>query len=58
MQILTIQLIDFVEQETEIPFNMKDNILQQGLYQHMVSMVARVKNNIQLTNPLTERIKQ
>lgn len=58
LQILTIQLIDFVEQETEIPFNMKDNILQQGLYQHMVSMVARVKNNIQLTNPLTERIKQ
>ena len=58
LQILTIQLINFVEQETKIPFNLKDNILQQGLYHHMVSMVTRVKNNVQLTNPLTERIKQ
>lgn len=58
LQILTIQLINFVEQETKIPFNRKDSVLQQGLYHHIVSMIARVKNNIQLTNPLTERIKQ
>lgn len=58
LQILTIQLINFVEEETKIPFNRKDGVLQQGLYRHIVSMVARVKNNIQLTNPLTERIKQ
>ncbi|MGT2666837.1 BglG family transcription antiterminator [Streptococcus rifensis] len=57
LQMLVIQLIHFVEEKTKIPFNQKEAQLQKGLYHHMIGMVARVENGIQLTNPLTDRIK-
>ncbi|MEY8463631.1 BglG family transcription antiterminator [Streptococcus merionis] len=57
LQMLVIQLIHFVEEKTKIPFSQKERQLQKALYNHMIGMVARVKNGIQLTNPLTDRIK-
>lgn len=58
LQVFILQLIDYVEHKTGIPFTKKENSLQQGLYNHLVSMVARVENDVQLTNPLKDRVKK
>lgn len=53
-----MQLIQFVEEETGIPFNKKEAQLQEALYGHMIGMVDRIKNGLQLVNPLKDKIKQ
>lgn len=56
-QLLTIQLIQFVEQETHIPFHLKEETLCENLYKHMAALIVRIKNKIQVTNPLKENIR-
>jgi mannitol operon transcriptional antiterminator len=56
-QLLTIQLIQFVEKETHIPFHLKEETLCENLYKHMAALIVRIKNKIQVTNPLKENIR-
>lgn len=58
LQLLIMQLIQYVETETGIPFSKKEAQLQEALYNHMISMVERIKNGLQLVNPLRDKIKQ
>jgi transcriptional antiterminator len=57
-QLLSIQLMQFVEEKTKIPFSRKEESLQEGLYKHLVGMINRVKSNIQIVNPLKETVKK
>lgn len=57
-QLLSIQLMQFVEEETKIPFSRKEEALQEGLYKHLVGLINRVKSDIQIVNPLRETIKK
>ncbi|EPE2437130.1 BglG family transcription antiterminator [Enterococcus faecium] len=56
-QLLTIQLIQFVENETHIPFHLKEEALFENLYKHMAALIVRIKNHIQVMNPLKENIR-
>lgn len=56
-QMLSIRLIQHVEQETHIPFTKKEEELQEGLYKHIGSLLSRVRNDVQFANPLKENIK-
>jgi mannitol operon transcriptional antiterminator len=56
-QLLTIQLIQFVEAETHIPFHLKEETLYESLYKHMVALMVRIKNEVQVVNPLKENIR-
>lgn len=58
LQLLIMQFIQYVETETGIPFSKKEAQLQEALYNHMISMVERIKNGLQLVNPLRDKIKQ
>lgn len=55
-QIITIELIQFVEENTKIPFSRKESTLQSGIYYHLRSMIPRVQSNLQFSNPLTSTI--
>lgn len=55
-QMLTIQLIDSVEQATGMPFS-KEEDLFEGLYKHMTGLLSRMKNDVQIFNPLKETIQ-
>ncbi|EOH96955.1 hypothetical protein UAY_02687 [Enterococcus moraviensis ATCC BAA-383] len=57
-QVLSIQLIQFVEQTTKIPFSKKEESLHEGLYRHMAGLISRVKSEIQILNPLKETVKR
>ncbi|ALS01734.1 transcription antiterminator BglG [Enterococcus silesiacus] len=57
-QLLSIQLIQFVEQTTQIPFSKKEESLHEGLYRHMAGLISRVKSEIQILNPLKETVKR
>lgn len=57
-QMLSLRLIKHVEKSTSIPFSSKEEQLQEGLYKHMTGLLNRIKNNIQVSNPLKENIKQ
>lgn len=57
-QLLAIQLMEFVEEKTKIPFSRKEETLQEGLYKHLVGMINRVKSDIQIVNPLKETVKK
>ncbi|HEL1584547.1 TPA: transcription antiterminator [Streptococcus suis] len=57
LQILTLDLIKYVEAGTGIPFSTKEGTLQQMLYNHIISMVTRIDNDVQLTNPLKDKIE-
>lgn len=57
-QMLSLQLINHVEKATNIPFASKEEKLQEGLYKHMTGLLNRIRNDIQVSNPLKERIKQ
>ncbi|MGM0238248.1 BglG family transcription antiterminator [Enterococcus sp. AZ103] len=57
-QLLSIQLIEYVENETKIPFTRKEEVLQEGLYKHIAGLINRVKSQIQIVNPLKENIKK
>ncbi|HIB3601479.1 TPA: BglG family transcription antiterminator, partial [Enterococcus faecium] len=56
-QLLTIQLIQFVENETHIPFHLKEEALFENLYKHMAALIIRIKHAIQVMNPLKENIR-
>ncbi len=56
-QLLTIQLIQFVEKETMIPFHLKEELLFEHLYKHMTALIVRIKNKVQVMNPLKENIR-
>lgn len=57
-QMLSLRLIKYVENSTNIPFSSKEEKLQEGLYKHMTGLLNRIRNNIQVSNPLKENIKQ
>lgn len=57
-QLLSIQLIQFVEAQTKIPFSRKEEVLQEGLYKHIAGLINRVKSDIQIVNPLKENIQK
>lgn len=57
IQLSALKLIYHVEKQTGIPFSQRENYLHEKLYQHMIGLVERLKNNIQIVNPLTEEIK-
>ncbi|MBO0474298.1 transcription antiterminator [Enterococcus ureasiticus] len=57
-QLLSIQLIQYVEQITQIPFSKKEESLHEGLYRHMAGLISRVKSEIQILNPLKETVKR
>lgn len=56
-QLLTIQLIQFVENETHIPFHLKEEMLCENLYKHMAALIIRIKNDVQVFNPLKDNIR-
>jgi transcriptional antiterminator/mannitol/fructose-specific phosphotransferase system IIA component (Ntr-type) len=56
-QLLSIQLIQHVENETHIPFTKKEADLQEGLYQHIGSLLSRLRYDVQFANPLKDTIK-
>ncbi|OJG83354.1 transcription antiterminator BglG [Enterococcus ratti] len=56
-QILTIQLIQNVEEITTIPFHLKEELLFENLYKHVAALIVRIKNNAQVINPLKESIR-
>ncbi|WP_086349510.1 BglG family transcription antiterminator [Candidatus Enterococcus clewellii] len=56
-QLLTIQMIQFVENETHIPFHLKEEMLWESLYKHMAALIIRIKNDVQVFNPLKENIR-
>ncbi len=57
-QLLSIQLVQFVEEQTKIPFSRKEDLLYEGLYKHIAGLVNRLKNDIQITNPIAENVKK
>lgn len=46
-----------MEQETHIPFHLKEETLCENLYKHMAALIVRIKNKIQVMNPLKENIR-
>lgn len=56
-QVITIQLIRYVELETKIPFRKKEEALYEGLQQHIAKLISRINEGLQVMNPLTENIK-
>ncbi|WP_270370909.1 BglG family transcription antiterminator [Aerococcus urinaeequi] len=58
LQILTIQMINSVENNTRIPFSQNESVLHSGIYNHLKGMVLRLNNQIHLSNPLTITIKK
>ncbi|MBO1306420.1 BglG family transcription antiterminator [Enterococcus sp. 669A] len=57
-QLLSIQMIQFVEKQTKIPFSRKEEVLQEGLYKHIAGLINRVRNDVQIVNPLKENIQK
>lgn len=57
-QLLAIQLIEHVEKITGIPFSLREEDLYEGLYKHITGLLSRAKNDIQVSNPLKETIKE
>ncbi len=57
-QLLAIQLIDHVEKYTEIPFSKEEEDLYEGLYKHITGLLSRVKNDVQIFNPLKKTIQE
>jgi mannitol operon transcriptional antiterminator len=56
IQILTLRLIEEMEERTNIPFT-KDKDLFTGLYNHLGSTVFRLRNNLPVINPNLDLIK-
>ena len=56
-QLLTIQLIQFVEKTTAIPFHLKEELLFENFYKHIAALIVRIQNNVQVINPLKENIR-
>lgn len=56
-QLLTLQLIRYVEKNTGLTFSKKDPQLQDSLYRHVEGLLDRMRYNIQIVNPLKEMIQ-
>lgn len=56
-QLLTIQLIKFVENDTGIAFSRREEELYEGLYRHITGLLSRMRNDLQVVNPLKDNIK-
>lgn len=57
-QVFTIRLINHVENKLNISFEDESEVLYERLLEHNLSLFSRVKNNIQIYNPLIENIRQ
>lgn len=57
-QIITINLMQFVEETTGIPFHKKEEALYESLFEHIHLMIARLKSGVQVFNPILESIKK
>lgn len=57
-QLLSIQMVQFVESETKIPFSKKEWRLYEALYKHLAGLINRLKNDIQIQNPIVGNIKK
>lgn len=57
-QLITIQMIQAVEEQTKIPFSKGGEELFEGLYQHLAALLTRLKSGIQVVNPITDNIKK
>lgn len=57
-QVFTIRLINHIEDELSISFDDETDILYERLLEHNLGLFSRIKNNIQIYNPLTENIKK
>ena len=57
-QLLAIQLIEHVENVTGIPFSQKEDDLYEGLYRHITGLLSRIQNDLQVSNPLKDTIKE
>lgn len=57
-QVLTIQLIQEVEVQTKLSLSKNGEELYEGLFQHISALTRRMKNGIQIVNPITENIKK
>ncbi|MGE8204742.1 BglG family transcription antiterminator [Heyndrickxia sp. NPDC080065] len=57
-QLLAIQLIEHVEKVTGIPFSQEEDDLYEGLYKHITGLLTRGRNDLQVYNPLKNKIKE
>lgn len=55
-QLLSLQLINSVERDLKVPFSKEGNLFE-GLYQHMVGLLNRLRSHVVIYNPLTDTIK-
>lgn len=55
-QLLTIQLITYMEGEQGIPYSSQED-LYEGLYSHLVGVIYRLDENVNSYNPLKQTIK-
>ncbi len=53
-----IDMILEMLEEDEILDVREDKLLKEALIDHMIPMILRIRNNIQMENPLTEEIRQ
>lgn len=56
-QVFTIKLINVLEKKLKFPFSKSESLFER-LYQHVLFLFLRKKQNIDIANPLTEMIKQ
>lgn len=56
-QLLTLQLIRYVEKNTGLTFSKEEPQLQDSLYRHVEGLLDRMRYNIQIVNPLKEMIQ-
>lgn len=56
-QVLTLQMISFVEKRLGTSFTNASGELYKGIYQHMGGLLSRLENDVQLYNPLKENIQ-
>lgn len=58
IQLFILQMINYVSLQVGIPFGKKEKYLQENLYFHISNMLVRIKNGVQLINPLKVKIKE
>lgn len=55
-QIITLELLDHVQKDLNLQLNNQEELFS-GLFKHIVKLMSRLENNMQIRNPLTEEIK-
>lgn len=56
-QVLTLQMISYVEEKLGISFTSVGGELYKGIHQHMGGLLSRLENGVLLHNPLKENIQ-